>query len=143
MSSNSPRLLSRINLPRLVLWVASVVIGLVGYYLIASSNAKQTAVYTSGKADYAKLFAAQSGATVGGLLIAVGVLGLLLALVTLALAPRPVAIVAVDETDDLDDEFDDDDATETPSGEATATTTDPAWPAPEKATDTETETAPR
>lgn len=89
MSSSSSPLLSRINVPRIVLWLASIVVAVLGYVLMAASNANESAIYTAGKADYPKLFAAQSGSTIGGLLIAVGVLGALLALASMAITWRP------------------------------------------------------
>lgn len=73
----------------MVLWLASIVVAGGGLLLMTTSNAREAAIYTAGKADYPKLFAAQSGSTIGGLLVAVGVLGALLALMSLTLAWRP------------------------------------------------------
>lgn len=98
MSRTSSRTRAKLNLPLLALWVASVVVAVLGYVLMTSSNARQAALYTSQKGDYAQLFSAQSGSTVGGLLIAVGVLGVLLALAAQtvarkkAVAPEPVGV---------------------------------------------------
>jgi phosphotransferase system glucose/maltose/N-acetylglucosamine-specific IIC component len=125
MSSSSSSRPSRINLPLLLLWIASIVVGVIGYFLMTSSNAKEAAVYTAGKADYPKLFADQSGSTIGGLLLAVGVLGLLLALASHAIAraaaARSAAAVpeAADfgEVGDVTDEDDDVEYLETPAAE--------------------------
>lgn len=91
MSSSSSRRLSRINIPRIVLWLASVVVGVLGYLLMTTSNNTEATIYTAGTADYPALFAAQSGSTVGGMLIVIGVLGLLLALTSMAITRRPAA----------------------------------------------------
>lgn len=80
MSRTSSGKVSKLNLPLIALWVASVAIAVAGSLLVTTSNAKQAALYTAQNGDYAQLFAAQSGSTLGGLLIAVGVLGVLLAL---------------------------------------------------------------
>jgi preprotein translocase subunit SecG len=108
MSRTSSSALAKVNVPLIVLWLASVVVAVVGYVLMTSSNSNQAALYTSGAADYAKLFAAQSGSTVGGLLIAVGVLGVLLALAAQVAASTRVAApvrLVVDEAElESDDE---------------------------------------
>lgn len=143
MPSNSSRLLSKINLPLALLWLVSVVIAVLGYVLMASSNSEQAAIYTSGEADYAKLFAAQSAGTVGGLLIAVGVLGLLLALTAQAVTrhrgatPEVAALdIAVLDTTEFDKaEFDTEPLPEATEIETPAT--DAAEPAAENATDPE------
>lgn len=84
MNSTSP--LSRLNLPLLALWLASVVAAVAGWAMLRGGNAGQVELYTTQSGDYAVLFAAQSASTVGGLLIAVGVLGVLLALAVHAVA---------------------------------------------------------
>ncbi|RNE66805.1 hypothetical protein [Cryobacterium tepidiphilum] len=105
MSRSNSGPLAKLNVPLLVLWLASVVVAVAGYLLMTSSNANQAALYTSQTGDYAKLFAAQSGSTVGGLLIAVGVLGVLLALAAQASTRvrnvAPAAAPAVIDEHDL------------------------------------------
>lgn len=123
MSSTPAPRLSRFNLPRLVLWLASLVVAVGGYVLMIHSNAREAAVYASGTADYPTLISSQSMSTLGGLLVAVGVLGALLALVSLALTRRaapPVAATAwpapgaveTHPLDAVDDDDADDDDTE-------------------------------
>jgi hypothetical protein len=94
MTSSSFSTSSRINLPRMILWLASIVVAVAGFLLMLASNTNEAAIYTAGKADYPKLFAAQSGSTVGGYLIAVGVLGALLALASMTLTRRDVVAPA-------------------------------------------------
>ncbi|GAA1761003.1 hypothetical protein [Agromyces humatus] len=106
MTSTTPRSL---NLPLLGAWLAAAVITIAGVVLLITSNAAQVAYYTEQIADPAPILAAQSGTTLGGLLIAVGVLGLVIALATQALigaADRRHAesVLAVDEFFDLDEE---------------------------------------
>jgi len=99
MSSSSTNHRSNINLPRMILWLASIVVAVAGYVLLTTSNSREAAIYVAGKADYPKLFAAQSGSTIGGLLVAVGVLGALLALLSLAVTWRPAVDVQTVEAD--------------------------------------------
>lgn len=150
MSSNSSSALSKINIPLIVLWLASVVVAVLGYFWMTSSNSDQAALYTSGAADYDKLFVAQSGSTVGGLLIAVGVLGVLLALAAQAATRHRNVTPEVVVIDDVD-EFDDEELDETPVDEAATSdtaTTDAAEPVAEdeivseKKNETVTETEP-
>lgn len=112
----SPRL-ARFNLPLAILWLASAVAIAGGYLLMSKGNSDQAAVYTSGQADYAALFSAQSNATVGGLLIGAGVVGALLGGAVLALrkpvvvpAPALAAFPAPAEEDLVDDDPFDDEA---------------------------------
>ena len=106
MTSTTPRSL---NLPLLGAWLASAVITVVGVVLLISSNAAQVAYYVEQVADPAPILTAQAGTTVGGLLIAVGLLGLVIALATQAIigaADRRHAdsVFAFDEFTALDDE---------------------------------------
>jgi hypothetical protein len=106
MTSTTPRPL---NLPLLGAWLASAVITVVGVVLLISSNAAQVAYYVEQTADPAPILTAQAGTTVGGLLIAVGLLGLVIALATQAIigaADRRHAdsVFAFDEFTALDDE---------------------------------------
>lgn len=91
MSSFSSNRLSHINIPLTALWLASVISVALGYFLMSSSNSDQAALYSAQSANYGKLLKAQSGSTLGGLLIAVGVLGLLLALAALTVTRGRVA----------------------------------------------------
>jgi len=106
MSRTSSRPRAKVNLPLIALWVASVAAAVIGYLLMTMSNTNQAALYTSQTGDYGKLFAAQSGSTVGGLLIAVGVLGVLLALASQVIArtkvATPEAVVADSSPTDID-----------------------------------------
>lgn len=96
MSRTSASPLAKLNVPLILLWLASIIVAVAGYVLMTSSNANQAQLYTSQTGDYAKLFAAQSGSTIGGLLIGVGVLGVLLALAAQAIArTRTVALAPV------------------------------------------------
>jgi hypothetical protein len=106
MTSTTPRSL---NLPLLGAWLASAVITVVGVVLLISSNAAQVAYYVEQVADPAPILTAQAGTTVGGLLIAVGLLGLVIALATQAIigaADRrhTDSVFAFDEFTALDDE---------------------------------------
>ncbi|ROQ38712.1 hypothetical protein EDF46_2353 [Frondihabitans sp. PhB188] len=117
-STPAPRL-SRINLPRMILWLASLVVAVGGYLLMTISNTREAAIYTAGTADYPKLFATQSGSTIGGLLIAVGVLGALLALTSMALTWKPRVATEAEaapeaELDAAEAELDDEELRATP-----------------------------
>ncbi|RZS66631.1 hypothetical protein EV187_2370 [Agromyces ramosus] len=117
----TPRRLA-LNLPLLVLWIAAVGVAAVGYWLVQRGNAAQAEFYTAGGTDPLELLSAQSTTTMGGLLLAAGVVGLLLALATHARA-RSAAIlaantvadaathepVASEDFDDLDDRLDEGD----------------------------------
>lgn len=138
MSSNVSSPLAKINIPLILLWLASVIVAVLGYLWMTSSNSDQAALYTSGAADYEKLFVAQSGSTVGGLLIAVGVLGVLLALAAQASSRKTVTPEVVV----IDDEFDDDELIEAPVATSDdTTTTDAAEPVAEDEKESENETA--
>lgn len=82
MNPTTPRTL---NLPLLGAWLAAAVITIVGVVLLVSSNAAQVTLFTEGVNEPAPILAAQAGATVGGLLIAVGLLGFVIALATQAI----------------------------------------------------------
>jgi hypothetical protein len=120
MASNTSRPISRINFPLAVLWIGSVGVASFGYLLMSSGNADQVLVYTAAEADYIKLFSSQSASTVGGMLIAVGVLGVLLALTAQAITRRPSAnaeAVVLDPTDIDSTEADSIDADDKASAE--------------------------
>ena len=110
-----------LNLPLLGLWVAAVVVAGAGTWMVLSGNAGQADFYNQGGSDPAELLGLQSRTTIGGLLIAAGVLGLFLALATHArnhaantgLATPPDATSDVlGDVDDLDEE----DAERVPTG---------------------------
>jgi hypothetical protein len=82
-----------LNLPLLALWVAAAVVAGTGAWMLLTGNAAQADFYDQGGSDYAELLGLQSRTIVGGLLIAAGVLGLLLALATHA-HPRAGALAA-------------------------------------------------
>ena len=116
MPTTTPRRLA-LNLPLLVLWIAAVGVAAIGYWMVQRGNAAQAEFYTAGGTDPLELLSGQSTTTMGGLLLAAGVVGLLLALATHARA-RSAAIlaantvtdaatlepVASEELDDLDDD---------------------------------------
>lgn len=115
----------------MILWLASLVVVVGGYFLMTISNSHEAAVYSSGTADYPKLFAAQSGSTIGGLLIAVGALGALLALASMAVTWRPAVAreVAASDSTVLDaDDFDDEELSDAPAASGVAS--DPTSAAP-------------
>ncbi|PPL19218.1 hypothetical protein [Microterricola pindariensis] len=91
------------NLPVILLWIASLAVGAVGYLVMTSSIAAQTDLYTTGSQDVGAMLTGQSGVTLGTTLIGVGVLGLLLALAVhahnFALAQAQAALTL----DDFDD----------------------------------------
>ena len=127
-----------LNLPLLALWIAAVGVAAIGYWLVQRGNAAQAEFYTAGGTDPLELLSGQSTTTMGGLLLAAGVVGLLLALATQARA-RSAAILAAntatdaatlepaasEELDDLDDD-DLDEVDEIGAETAAAATTDDA-----------------
>jgi hypothetical protein len=126
-----------LNLPLLLLWIAAVGVAAIGFWLVQRGNAAQAEFYTAGGTDPLELLSGQSTTTMGGLLLAAGVVGLLLALATHARA-RSAAILAAntatdaaaiepaasEELDDLDDDLDQDDVADAEA--AAAETTDDA-----------------
>lgn len=107
---------SKVNVPLILLWVAAVALIGGGYWLLASSTAKQIELYTAGSQDVEGLLTAQSSTTIAGLLLAAGALAVVIALAVHALAvvaarakaadvaaPVDFDDAAFDEGDDLDD----------------------------------------
>lgn len=98
------------NLPLILLWIASLAVGAIGYLVMSSSITAQADLYTSGSQDVAAVLTSQSTATLGTTLIAVGVLGLLLALVVhahnFALAQAQAALT-IDDFDEYGTDLDD------------------------------------
>ncbi|MFE6964887.1 hypothetical protein ACFVAJ_07225 [Agromyces sp. NPDC057679] len=147
MTSNTPtRALP--NLPLIGTWVAALALLGVGLWLLNTSNASQVELYTAQSQDYAAYLGAQTGTTVGGLLIAVGALAIVIAAATQAVAwsiarrasqSDAAAPVEFDEDDSFDDEPVEAavapvEAAEAPSAEAAAEApAAPAEPAAEQA----------
>ncbi|GAA3860418.1 hypothetical protein GCM10022381_01110 [Leifsonia kafniensis] len=106
MSPKTSDARTKSNYSLAILWLASVVVGLVGYVLMTSSNSGQAELYTKQTGDYAKLFPLQSGSSLGATLIGIGVLGLLIALAThavsFAIARSAATTTVVSETDVAD-----------------------------------------
>jgi hypothetical protein len=73
-----------LNLALIGLWVVTAVVIAVGVWLLLSSNGRQVELYTAQSDDYAGYLSAQSGTTLGGILIGAGAVGLLLSLATQA-----------------------------------------------------------
>ncbi|MFF2495656.1 hypothetical protein [Agromyces sp. NPDC058064] len=111
MTSNTPtRALP--NLPLIGTWVAALALLGVGLWLLNTSNASQVELYTAQSQDYAAYLGAQTGTTVGGLLIAVGALAIVVAAATQAVAwsiarRATQSDAAVPAGFDEDDSFDD------------------------------------
>ncbi|MFF2272579.1 hypothetical protein ACFVTX_09910 [Agromyces sp. NPDC058136] len=109
MTSNTPtRALP--NLPLIGTGVAALALLGVGLWLLNSSNATQVELYTAQSQDYAAYLGAQTGTTVGGLLIAVGALAIVVAAAAWAVAfaigrHTAPADAAVPAGFDGDDEF--------------------------------------
>ena len=88
-----------LNLPLLALWIAAVGVAAIGYWMVQRGNAAQAEFYTAGGTDPLELLSSQSTSTIGGLLLAAGVVGLLIALATHARA-RSAAILAANTVTD-------------------------------------------
>ncbi|MFF2388645.1 hypothetical protein [Agromyces sp. NPDC058104] len=143
MTSNTPtRALP--NLPLIGTWVAALALLGVGLWLLNTSNASQVELYTAQSQDYAAYLGAQTGTTVGGLLIAVGALAIVIAAATQAVAwsiarRATQAEVAAPAGFDEDDSFDDEPvaivvpAAEAPAAAATVAETEPAEAEPAEA----------
>ncbi|GAA1966019.1 hypothetical protein [Agromyces allii] len=118
---------STLNLPLILLWAVAVIVTALGAYLLLAGNAAQVAFYTAQGSEYALYLANISQSTIGGLLLAAGVVGILLALATQA-RNRAAAIqaqAAAAEFDavfgDIDDEdFDEIDEIEILEADAAA-----------------------
>jgi hypothetical protein len=73
---------STLNLPLILLWVVAVVVTSIGATLLIIGNAAQVDFYTTQGSDYATYLNNISQSTVGGLVLATGLVGILLALAT-------------------------------------------------------------
>ena len=117
MPDATPRRLA-LNIPLIVLWVASIAVGAIGYWQLRTGNAGQADFYNNGGSDYLTYLDLQTQSTVGGMLLIAGIVGVLVALAVHArnrhasvvarealAAAAPVGFVEVDEyeIDDLDD----------------------------------------
>ncbi|TFD34119.1 hypothetical protein [Cryobacterium cryoconiti] len=111
MANKTAGILTKLNLPLVALWVAGVIVTVVGWLVLSSSNGAQAEFYTSASQDYAGYFAAQSGSTLGSVLIGAGVLGMLLALASQVRVRGAVVasvvedVVVVDEEEEFEDEL--------------------------------------
>ncbi len=115
MPDATPRRLA-LNIPLIVLWVASIAVGAIGYWQLRAGNAGQADFYNTGGSDYLTYLDLQTQSTVGGMLLIAGIVGVLVALAVHArnrhasvvarealAAAAPVAFVEVDEFDEIDD----------------------------------------
>lgn len=115
MPNATPRRLA-LNIPLIVLWVASIAVGAIGLWQLRAGNAGQADFYNTGGSDYLTFLDLQTQSTIGGMLLVAGIVGVLIALAVharnraAAIVAREAAatVTAVDELDELD-EFDDDD----------------------------------
>jgi hypothetical protein len=92
-----------LNIPLIVLWVAAIAVAGLGYWLLQSGNAAQADFYNTQGSDYLQFLNLQTQSTIGGMLLAAGVIGVFIALATHA-RNRAAAIVAANAAaiDDLD-----------------------------------------
>ena len=105
MANKTAGILTKLNLPLTALWLTGGIVTLVGWLVLNASNTTQAKFYTSQSQDYAGYFAAQSGSTLGSVLIGAGVLGMLLAIASqVRVRPAVSAVVIEDEAlEDADD----------------------------------------
>jgi len=123
--SQSSTVRPALNLALIGLWVVTAVVIAVGVWLLLSSNGRQVELYTAQSDDYASYLSAQSGTTLGGILIGAGAVGLLLSLATQAVVSnanrRHADHVGSYVAYDFDDtEVFDDSADEVPAAPASA-----------------------
>jgi hypothetical protein len=127
----TPRRLA-LNIPLIVLWVASIAVGAIGYWQLRAGNAGQADFYNNGGSDYLTYLDLQTQSTIGGMLLIAGIVGVLVALAVHArnrhaslvarealAAAAPVGFVEVDEYE-LDDVDDADAATDVPARDEAA-----------------------
>ena len=79
MPDATPRRLA-LNIPLIVLWVASIAVGAIGYWQLRTGNAGQADFYNNGGSDYLTYLDLQTQSTVGGMLLIAGIVGVLVAL---------------------------------------------------------------
>ena len=151
MPNATPRRLA-LNIPLIVLWVASIAVGAIGLWQLRAGNAGQADFYNSGGSDYLTFLDLQTQSTIGGMLLIAGIVGVLVALAVharnraAAIVAREAAatVTAVDEFDELD-EFEDDDteagevpaAAEVPADDSAAPSDEPAAEASAAVAETE------
>lgn len=151
MPNATPRRLA-LNIPLIVLWVASIAVGAIGLWQLRAGNAGQADFYNTGGSDYLTFLDLQTQSTIGGMMLIAGIVGVLIALAVharnraAAIVAREAAatVTAVDEFDELD-EFDDDDDTdvaaeparEVPATDRVASSEEPAAEASAAVTETE------
>lgn len=156
MPNATPRRLA-LNIPLIVLWVASIAVGAIGLWQLRAGNAGQADFYNSGGSDYLTFLDLQTQSTIGGMLLIAGIVGVLVALAVharnraAAIVAREAAatVTAVDEFDELD-EFEDDDtdaaagparevptAAEAPADDSAAPSDEPAAEASAAVAETE------
>ncbi len=110
MANKTAGIRTKLNLPLVALWLAGVIVTVLGWLVLSSSNTAQADFYTSASQDYAAYFTAQSGSTLGSVLIGAGVLGMILALASQvrvrgAVVATVVDDVVVDDNEDFEDEL--------------------------------------
>lgn len=120
-----------VNIPLIVLWVAAIAVGGLGYWLLQTGNAAQADFYNTQGSDYLQFLNLQTQSTLGGMLLTAGVVGVFIALAIHArnraaavLAANAAALAGFSE-----DELDEDDAFDGTYGDAdaqTAAVTEPA-----------------
>ena len=94
--SNATTRRPALNIPLLVLWVAAVAVAGLGYWLLQSGNAAQADFYNEQGSDYLQYLNLQTQSTLGGLLLAVGVGGVFIALATHARNRAAVVLSTAD-----------------------------------------------
>ncbi|TYL51189.1 hypothetical protein [Agromyces mariniharenae] len=153
MPDATPRRLA-LNIPLIVLWVASIAVGAIGYWQLRAGNAGQADFYNTGGSDYLTYLDLQTQSTIGGMLLIAGIVGVLVALAVHArnrhasvvarealAAAAPVALVEVDEFDEYDDADDTDAAADLPARDGAAAATVPAAASAETTSDEAAEAA--
>jgi len=101
-----------LNIPLIVLWVAAIAVAGLGYWLLQSGNVAQADFYNTQGSDYLQFLNLQTQSTLGGMLLAAGVVGVFIALAIHA-RNRAAAVLAANTTDTAavsDDELEEDGA---------------------------------
>ncbi|RXZ68630.1 hypothetical protein [Agromyces albus] len=91
--SNATTRRPALNIPLIVLWVAAVAVTGLGFWLLQSGNAAQADFYNEQGSDYLQYLNLQTQSTIGGMLLAAGVVGVFIALATHA-RNRAAAVVS-------------------------------------------------
>lgn len=94
-----------LNIPLIVLWVAAVAVAGLGFWLLVGGNAAQADFYNEQGDDYLEYLNLQTQSTIGGMLLAAGVVGVFIALATHARNRAGVVLaanaVAIDDESDF------------------------------------------